>query len=303
LKHCQESKKPRGKSISSQDQEFQQEMLRKLALHLASQDDESEEHSEGAVLESLSSPRLADHVKDCISTPDVFPPTPSSFGDEQCEHYFIGDEECGQAEEKSVQCWQHCSQCVWVPKHVAYGLLRGIAPRQNNPGGKGSKGGKRAFAPHTQEFHEDMLQKLALHLAAQPAPSHEASKLRQSEDPAPQSKSKTSWADMVDEDAEVLPAPRMVEEAARPCPSYKYGMNGKDVKEKRLKPNRAEEPEFQQEMLRKLALHLAAQPESDEGPNEATLETVSEARYVGENKAHCEQLVAELELPSISGWA
>jgi hypothetical protein len=62
--------------------------------------------------------------------------------------------------------------------------------------------------------------------------------------------------------------------------------------------------DFQQDMLRKLALHLAAQPDSQETTQEATLASLSEARGIGENRAHCDHLISELQASQdISGSA
>jgi len=290
------AKDAREKGRSLQEQEFQQEMLRKLALHLAAQEEQ-------ASLESVSDSRevaVDADVKEIINTPDVFPATPSSYGEEPCEHYFIGDDLSDQAVDESV-C---CSQCVWVPMHIAYGLIEGIAHGQDRPGGKTGKGtrhgGPTSLGSQGHDFHEQMLQKLALHLAAQPEPLDSSS---QDKDQALCSTSKVAWADMVDDEEVMLASHVEVQKPRITCNSSKdspEGMRGKEANGNSFslsfnpKQKGPEQQEFEQEMLRKLALHLAAQPESTEHPEEVAFESVSEARALGEDKARCEQFMVEL---------
>ena len=94
--------------------------------------------------------------------------------------------------------------------------------------------------PQQEEFHRQMLQKLALHLAAQPdtpTPSPHASQYV-----APMSMSPAAA------EAHAVPAPAP-EVRKAPSPSFSQGHQS----------HPALQPECNQELLRKLALHLAAQ--------------------------------------------
>jgi hypothetical protein len=298
-----DSKSAKGNGVSLHEQEFQQEMLQKLALHLAAQDLDEQCVSKDTMCDSAE-------ASEEIATPDVFPATPSSFGDERCEHYYIGDEDTGATDEEESRCWPACSQCVWVPMHVAYGLLDGIAGGREKQVGRGGKGGNQRanlLAQEEQDFHQQMLQKLALHLAAQAVPLQEVS----SHEPAPSlapkqgqgPKSKVAWADVMD-DAEGPEDPAA--SSQKDCRSRTngkgrtdgvamQGAKGKSCSVHAQHTSRPEQQEFQQEMLRKLALHLAAQSESGETPEDARAEFEGDAMAVGQDKARCESLIAELE--------
>jgi len=306
------TKEAKSNCLPLQDQELQQEMLQKLALHLAAQEEASSESISGsrAFPESAGTGQLSPTEDEAIATPDVFPATPSSFCEEPCEHYYIGDEPNFEGAEETVSC----SQCVWVPMHIAYGLIHGIAPGQDHTGYNGIKGvtgkGKcpNPLAPQDQDFHQQMLQKLALHLAAQPEPLEVRPTVEENIDHASSSRSKLAWADMVDEDSETPQPCIEVEEAMTSCSHRKDSKlkvkeaTGKSfsLTSQQLKQSKPEQHDFQQEMLRKLALHLVAQPESVDQPQEMALASVAEAKAVGEDKARCDQLIAELELSADS---
>jgi hypothetical protein len=274
-----EAKETKCRDLAPQEQEFQQEMLRKLALHLAAQEELPEEASST----SVDSKRFTEDAdNEAVATPDLFPDTPSSFGEDQCERYFIGDDINVQAAEETV----YCSQCVSVPMHIAYGLIENIPTL--------IQGHHSTEGP--ADFHQQMLQKLALHLAAQPEPL-QASHAKEQHNPDQPlcSAPKVAWADMVDDDLDWSQPAVAVE-------NDKNGMRRKEARGPSLsvnpKPSQLEHQEFQQEMLRKLALHLAAQPELPMCTEEAAFTSVTEAKNVGEDKARCDELIAELELSS-----
>jgi hypothetical protein len=282
------------KSLSLRDQEFQQEMLRKLALHLAAQDAASQEHPEGVFAESPTEHKAIveeSELSESIVTPEVFPATPSSFGDEQCEHYYIGDEQCDEVAEDTC-CWPPRSQCVLVPIHLAYSLLDGIAHRKD--GAKTSKQIPNSPGTHKQEFHYQMLEKLALHLASQSEPLQVPPTPAQENGAVKPAKSKHCWADITDDDDDVMPQPSTADHAKTDS------LNCKIVATANSKQTRPDQQQFQQDMLLKLALHLAAQPESDERVEEIESALASEAKALGEDKATCDRLVAELE-PASNG--
>ena len=119
------------------------------------------------------------------------------------------------------------SHCVCVPSYIVHGLLETVSL------GEG-KGRERRLGAHDQEFHQQMLRKLALHLAAQPGsdlstgsyPAH-----------APQS-------------------PDLEKSRA--------GRRGQHQQGKGFfqHDSRPQQEEFHRQMLQKLALHLAAQPDT-----------------------------------------
>lgn len=261
----------KGTKLSAHDQEFQQEMLRKLALHLAAHDQSSPDHVK------------EDEVTEVVTTPDFFPATPSSFGDERCEHYFIGDDN-GEIE---VEERTHClPSCVWVPAHVAHGLLCGIESRHVVEGQAGRQ---------EQEFHQRMLQKLALHLAAQPQPLHAPSSAGQKAGQASVPQNKTAWADIEDDEESpqhslVPPMAAHTRKWGKDC-SEAYDTKAKQTVSHPTITGLGPDQTFQQEMLQKLALHLAAQPDRTK---DAGFNAMNDAKLVGEDKAHCQRLIADL---------
>ena len=122
---------------------------------------------------------------------------------------------------------ERSSHCVCVPSYIVHGLLETVAL------GEG-KGRERRLGAHDQEFHQQMLRKLALHLAAQPGsdlstgsyPAH-----------APQS-----------------PALEKSRAGRRGQHQQGKGFFQHD--------SRPQQEEFHRQMLQKLALHLAAQPDT-----------------------------------------
>jgi len=282
-----DGKKSQGKSLSlglvqnrAPHQDFNAEMLRKLALHLAAQP-EPEEHQEEALPPSASCHKeLGDcqetkDVKEVVLTPDVFPATPSSFGEEQC------DQGAADNQDESFHCSPSISQCVWMPMYVAYGLLDSMAPEQNYPGDRGGKGDKGStgkqrpnwLGPQEQEFHQQMLQKMALHLAAQPETLH-----------APSLHSRETRTDKTRCDNRT---------------TGKDGMRSKEGKGQSLSlvpvQKGPDQQYFHQEMLRKLALHLAAQPESKEQGTTVSVVAASDPHDIVNDKRLCDNLIAELE--------
>jgi hypothetical protein len=336
--------KAAGKNLSPQEQELQQEMLRKLALHLAAQSAAEEAHAPNVESAATSEDTVkTKQIEDPISTPEVYPSTPSSFGEENCAHYYIGDEDYDDVVDDTCQCWPYTAHFVWVPMHIAYGLLDGIVPRPESSG-KGAKGSRheQKLRPQEQELHQQMLQKLALHLAAQPdsPPGQQqegydqvdvtaATVPDQTQDQvlchtqASQATPKTRWADITD-DLEICQAPfdsadpkcsgisrtmnidkthrkdEVRKSGMSPQPTYCGG--SKELKSKASsfssRHQKPEQQEFQQEMLKKLALHLAAQSDADDCPVEATLRSVLEAQTLGEDKARCNRLILQLDQSS-----
>lgn len=295
--------------LKPQEQEFHHEMLRKLALHLVAQPDQPAlkvqgdmvgdskdiedgtthpdnrrhaDHGEGTRLDTVVKAPSASSLDD-LSDRGVdthWPATPSSMGEEQCDQ----DIDIG------------CSQCVWVPMYVVYGLLE-------NMGEKTGKGVQNRSASSRcckeQDLHQQMLQKLALHLAAQP------DALRQS-----------PYADATQaSSSRSLPFRRRIEN----CQLGKTRNEGKGTgASSNPMQSCPQEQEFHQQMLQKLALHLAAQPhplcESDTKQHQAetwtsSLSELSERSQgpsvdailandsveIGKDKACCDRLISELE--------
>jgi hypothetical protein len=282
----------KGSRLSAQDQEFQQEMLCKLALHLAAQENSDASQEASKDTEKVSREVRQEVSSDTVFTPEVFPATPSSFGDSQCEHYFIGDDDCDQDDRgSSACCLPPSSRLVSVPMSIAQGLLGGILP------GAGDEIGK---SKQDHEFHQQMLQKLALHLVAQSEPLQKEESRPERAQVSATLTAKMSWADMMDDDDEMLEvsvvAPKAQTHAndviVKAASTAKHTSLGGESRE----PDK----QFQQDMLRKLALHLAAQPEVvdqyvDGNVKANAMESPEEAKAVGEDKAQCDRLIAEME--------
>lgn len=306
-----QAKEAKDRSLSPQEQEFQQEMLRKLALHLAAQEmlDGEERHDE-ALPQSVSEAgdySVSDSVCEKIVTPEVFPATPSSMGEEHCEHYYIGDDQCDHHVEET------CCQCVWVPVHLLQGLLGGTRGSKDRVC-KDHKQAPCILAPPEQEFHQQMLQKLALHLAAQSEPLQGASTPEQLEDAPSLKQSRCAWADMTDDDE--LPVNSVAVTAKVELAGFGKVVQDrprrKDTQEQGPlicpKPAKVGEEQFHKDMLQKIALHLAAQPDDEKCVEKAAAQSTiedfapdetSEVKAFGNDKARCDQLIAELE-PSLN---
>jgi len=255
IKGMESSKRHEGKnSLAPDEQEFHQDMLRKLALHLAAQPD-AEADSDATVQEQhvLEEPekleRQEEHSPECIShfceCANFFkhvdkqdeasdaPDTPRSFCATPEEHgmpVWAGKHQPPQPPphmEYMEDLTERSSHCVCVPSYIVHGLLETVAL------GEG-KGRERRLGAHDQEFHQQMLRKLALHLAAQPGsdlstgsyPAH-----------APQS-----------------PALEKSRAGRRGQHQQGKGFFQHD--------SRPQQEEFHRQMLQKLALHLAAQPDT-----------------------------------------
>eukprot|EP00931_Biecheleriopsis_adriatica_P031056 TRINITY_DN18243_c0_g1_i2.p1 TRINITY_DN18243_c0_g1~~TRINITY_DN18243_c0_g1_i2.p1 ORF type:complete len:683 (-),score=153.70 TRINITY_DN18243_c0_g1_i2:426-2474(-) len=252
--------------LAPEEQEFHQQMLQKLALHLAAQPDQDEsphpetsqcEHSHESSSDRPRPLQLHEALKDTMSEPLNI-----SRQDGKCDTFRIdgpGDSSpssgyCATPEEHSMPVWSgpsgqpsqthrqeqpvqpghgssQCPQCVWVPTYICYGLL------------DMGEGKQRPGLPE-QEFNQQMLRKLALHLAAQPdgdQPQPGALPQSRGSDAASGGKSSTA------------------------CEASKWG---KDIRRSgqgkgfSLPASSPQEQEFHRDMLQKLALHLAAQPDS-----------------------------------------
>ena len=124
------------------------------------------------------------------------------------------------------------SHCVCVPSYIVHGLLETVA------WGEGKGRDSRRLGAHDQEFHQQMLRKLALHLAAQPG--------------------------TVGTDLPTGPHPQTY---AAQSPSYDKRPDKRAQQHQQGKglfqhDSRPQQEEFHRQMLQKLALHLAAQPDT-----------------------------------------
>lgn len=128
--------------------------------------------------------------------------------------------------------------------------------------------GARPGAPASQDFQQEMLRKLALHLAAQPEEAAEASSdLARERSASPYKHISTP---------ESPGTPAFVEPTVHQASSISTALRWADesddeavccadlLQRARMPQSRSEAPgEFQQEMLQRLALHLASQPDGD----------------------------------------
>jgi len=393
----------RGKNQASpQEQEFHQQILRKLALHLAAQPDELHEapqadapqedtpvpevahvdgspspHQHETLVSSTAElsnvlPELArasndfdddltpcDNASRCEEcetgkedksdsiTPDVFPATPEEHDMPSWSGAYVGvsqpttiAEKCAHEVDKTWACWPSSSQLVCVPVHIAYGLLGTMVPGQDytgNKGGKGVKGsnaGNNPLGQQEQDFHQQMLRKLALHLAAQPESLHVPAEAQAPQQKAlPQQTLSLGLLHRLQgpEAHGALSEPVRDSNAVGQVEThFDVGTWGNQVRNGRqgmgaghiFSPMRTspQQHEFHQQMLQKLALHLAAQPHP---PHESTqsevgwhpagtsscsglveqfkdvsLEPGSDPMAVGEDKTQCDRLIADLD-PSL----
>ena len=302
-----------GKLANPDEQEFHQEMLRKLALHLAAQPDGENvtvqgQHHPAPVEKSHvaakvdESPERVRHFCECanffmpvdreedVPTQD----TPRSF--------------CATPEDHGMPVWtdpngpgsqydDEGSHCVCVPSYIVHGLLEAWE-------GKGRRSSRCSNS--SPNFHDEMLKKLALHLAAQPGEPTAGTHPQMPQVPQVYMSAAQSSA-----------VPHLFTHGPpvqrSPAPPQRVGL---------FHDHRPQE-EFHRQMLQKLALHLAAQPDSPSNdgreapkstsspeqelnrfphlaapPVQLEIEpriTYGDPEQVGEDKSHCDRLMADLE--------
>eukprot|EP00435_Cladocopium_sp_Y103_P028321 s2134_g7.t1 len=302
--------------LAPDEQEFHQEMLRKLALHLAAQPDAMPGPGPappGPVEpQQDESPERVSHFCECanfflpVERPDATPrDSPRSF--------------CATPEEHGMPVWtdRHATatpgangapgglddeqsnqgHCVCVPSYIVHGLLEAWEGKARR-----SKAGE-------QNFHHEMLKKLALHLAAQPG------------EPTAQ------MPQMPQVQQVYMPVAPQPGPPVQPVPVF--APHAPPVQRSPAAPrmglfhDHRPQEEFHRQMLQKLALHLAAQPDSPTGHGEAKSSAHSHpdqaqaadlaapvqleieprinqaakaAEQVGEDKAHCDSLMEDLEV-------
>jgi len=249
----------RGKKwLGPQEQEFHEQMLRKLSLHLAAQPGADRESSHAAMpsREPLAIP--APRNEEPGSSQHRAPRAPSPDFTEALASLV-----------DARTCWRSSTECVCVPSYIVYGLL---GQGHNDRGGKGGKGSKqdKSRGLQDQDFHQQMLQKLSLHLAAQPDVVHKTPRTE-----APQRERLAHHTSLVDG----ANAPKTVGEAKSGYEKSRWCQDDKTPSPERLHPqilkegiggslclsamqNCSAHEDFHQQILRKLALHLAAQPDT-----------------------------------------
>lgn len=294
-----------GKALAPDEQEFHQEMLRKLALHLAAQPDGPAVPGPAPAVEAQQdeSPERVNHFCECanfflpVERPDATPrDSPRSF--------------CATPEEHGMPVWtdrsggptgpagpgddeSQASHCVCVPSYIVHGLLEAWEGKA-----------RRSKAAPEQNFHHEMLKKLALHLAAQPGEPTAAQM------PMPQVQQ--VYMPVAPQPGPVQPVPVFAPHAPpqRSPAAPRMGL---------FQDHRPQE-EFHRQMLQKLALHLAAQPDetSQEAKSSASHqdqaptadlaapvqlqieprinEAARAAEQVGEDKAQCDRLMEDLDV-------
>jgi hypothetical protein len=291
---CRDVKQP--SALGRQESEFHQQMLRKLALHLAAQPSSEEDAmypNQGLLRGEGNGERDEEASPGArgggLNSPDGFATPPSAYA---CT-----------ARPSST------SQCVRVPSYIVQGLLERIeeedvtTPKSNLADDRGCRGirgnrdreaARHVLRPQEQEFHQQMLRKMALHLAAQPTAEAD-SQQQQQQRPQLYSSPRAS--------------PGIVVPESTGAPCEKAGAVGQKPRSKEqrrnLTPLNGSHPqEFHPEILRKLALHLAAQPDSTEDspqapwPQKASClqDTVGASpEEVGNDKELCDRLIMELE--------
>lgn len=297
-------------SLGPEEQGFHQEMLRKLALHLAAQPEEVPD-----TVATAPSPETM--VKECPSEPvhfcesNFFMPVDKEEGSDTPRSF------CATPEEHGMPVWKdrnadasgyeenEPSHCVCVPSYIVHGLLEAWE-------GKSKK--DRRFGPSEQSFHHEMLRKLALHLAAQPG--EPSAQVPQAPAPAPQPKRKPvsapGYAGLFHNNRPQEEFHRQMLQklalhlAAQPdSPSHSHPSQAPKVDrspapQPGLAPQSHAHSEDHQELLRKLALHLAAQPHPlDQPPVQLEIEPALErsSEQIGEDKAHCERLLEDMDAP------
>lgn len=302
--------------LAPDEQEFHQEMLRKLALHLAAQPDGNPVPGPAgpgpvavapvaaAPAEAQEeSPERVNHFCECANfflpverddkTPRDSPRSPRSFCATPEEHgmpVWTGSAPGGLDEES-----QGASNCVCVPSYIVHGLLEAWEGKA-----------RRSKAGPEQNFHHEMLKKLALHLAAQPGEPTAAQM------PIPQVQ-QVYMPVAPQPGPPVQPVPVFAPCAAPPQRSPAAPRMG-------LFQDHRPQEEFHRQMLQKLALHLAAQPDSPHGEAKSSAQSHPEAptdlaapvqleieprinetanraaEQVGEDKAQCDRLMEDLDV-------
>ncbi|CAJ1390295.1 unnamed protein product [Effrenium voratum] len=292
----------KGPKHSDKKQEFHQEMLRKLALHLAAQPDAQPEPQEPEAMRD-ESPENVSHFCECAPFFKQVEPSEESVG-QHSDGRPDTPSFCATPEEHGMPVWTDRNassfsyeegegyHCVCVPSYIVHGLLETLE-------GKGRKERK------DQNFHQEMLRKLALHLAAQPkAPEAQAypaacppqvqvvEKAEVPKAPRIGGRDEEFHKQMLQKLALHLAAqPDVPKEPEAPRPRAAPASSTGPMHAAPVSGNHAA-PEHQ-ELLRKLALHLAAQPEPLEKPRQ--LEIEPSAAQLGEDKAHCDRLMVDLE--------
>jgi hypothetical protein len=271
--------------LGAQEQEFHQQMLQKLALHLAAQPDahNAEEGNNGfpenvqadGVEQGVSMPLTPQHEGDGAASegedeghasPDGFATPPSAYA-------------CASKSRAN----RSSSECVQVPSYIAQGLLGCMADTEKCAKAHKDQAGKH-LSSQDQEFHQQMLRKLALHLAAQP-------------DDSPAAAQNTQFSAPHQTHQDVLPQSAIYANVQRQSNAAKNPK--KDKKSGKCIP----QEEFHQEILKKLALHLASQPdEPQQTPGEQLSTNCSaiafgNASEIGEDKKQCDSLIAQLKSP------
>lgn len=309
--------------LAPDEQEFHQEMLRKLALHLAAQPDAvpgpavgpaaaNPNHAAAGtaapVVAQEESPERVNHFCECanfflpVERPDATPrDSPRSFCATPEEHGMPvwtaptgsangpgGDEESQGPE----------SHCVCVPSYIVHGLLEAWEGKA-----------RRSKAAPEQNFHHEMLKKLALHLAAQPGEPTAAQM------PIPQVQQ--VYMPVAPQPGPVQPVPVF---APNHAPNHAPPQRSPAAPRMGLFQDHRPQEEFHRQMLQKLALHLAAQPDSPHGEAKSSAqshpeapttdlaapvqleieprinETARAAEQVGEDKAQCDRLMEDLDV-------
>lgn len=251
VKACKDGKQLLG----PEQQEFHQEILRKLALHLAAQPDADQESRQQArspaVFESSTSCKK-DAESQGSSPRSVFCATPD-------DHSMpVWTDSNGRAAQSIARPAiardeqpDESTYCVWVPTYIAYGLLDTMMLSQCCPqSSQGGNDSKNRLGPQDQEFHQQMLRKLALHLAAQPDGDHDSSIKGVQSQPS----------------VRRGPSSEVCKEKL-PHKLASWGSKGSQEKAAGRSLGLQQNPhqdEFHRQMLQKLALHLAAQPDTSE---------------------------------------
>eukprot|EP00930_Biecheleria_cincta_P036101 TRINITY_DN24781_c0_g1_i1.p1 TRINITY_DN24781_c0_g1~~TRINITY_DN24781_c0_g1_i1.p1 ORF type:complete len:707 (+),score=133.21 TRINITY_DN24781_c0_g1_i1:209-2329(+) len=237
--------------LGPEQQEFHQEILRKLALHLAAQpdaDQECQQQAQPPVVFEKSSSSKKDVESQGSSPRSVFCETPE-------DHSMpVWTDPRGRTAQSIAREEQpdEDTHCVWVPTYIAYGLLDAMMFGQCCPqGSQGNSDSKNRLGPQEQEFHQQMLRKLALHLAAQPDGDHESSIKGVQSQPFVQNRPS-------------VPSNENCKETM-PHKLRNWGSAGNQEKGAGRSLSLQQNPhqdEFHRQMLQKLALHLAAQPDT-----------------------------------------
>lgn len=246
--------------LGPEQQDFHQEILRKLALHLAAQPDadqdsqelESEQERQQQAQPPVGLARRSSCKKDVeslgSSPRSVFCDTPE---DHSMPVWTDTHGTAAQSIAREEQPDQN-THCVWVPTYIAYGLLDAMMFGQCCPqGSPGSNDSKNRLGPQEQGFHEQMLRKLALHLAAQPDGDHDSSIKGVQSQPFVQNRPRGTSSESCKE---------KIPHKLSNCGSA--GSQEKGAGRSLSLQQNSHQDDFHAQMLQKLALHLAAQPDT-----------------------------------------